>query len=471
MLLRRRLKKVLFGFLALLLILVTGVFLLFKAGKLMELVTPAEPVVVAKVDTTTNIHLVSAYMTEQEPEGFAILVTDAAHRSESEALATALARQRIVTTFLDFDLLRQQLAEKPASSDCHYLSDDLKDAAEAMQRKLHMKRYFFPVIIGLGDASPLAYAVVAQAPRNTLAGAISIGFSDKLKSDRPYCPGAAMTALGNEEYRIGNDKELPADWYAIVSSADQAKADDFQNALNQASSIAANGDKAIRKAVIGTAQELQRQEEQGVQNLPVALIRPEGPAKALIIIISGDGGWRDIDKTIGEHLAAKGIAVVGIDALRYFWSRREPAIIADDLELLLTVYGKEFKTDTYALAGYSFGANVIPFAWPLMDKPIRKQVKLVSLLGLAPNTDFEISAEGYLGSNSDQAEAVKPLLSRLPLAKTQCFYGEDELQDDSTACTLPELDKAERIKTSGGHHFDGDYKALADKIAQRLLAQ
>ena len=54
-----------------------------------------------------------------------------------------------------------------------------------------------------------------------------------------------------------------------------------------------------------------------------------------------------------------------------------------------------------------------------------------------------------------------PEIAKLDPALVQCFYGADE---EDTACTAPEFDRAERIETAGGHHFDGDYAALAEKI-------
>ncbi|MEN3930796.1 AcvB/VirJ family lysyl-phosphatidylglycerol hydrolase [Microvirga sp. W0021] len=475
--LSKRLIKFSIMFLILIMAALVAVMLVFKGGKIIDYFTPAPTIATFNLDTPT-MGIVKVYEPEAEPEGLVIIAADKAKAKDQTALAKEFAEQNLIAVTLDFDALRLERASRLADVDCHYLSDDLKDAAEAVQRNMSLKKYFFPSIVGLGEAAPFAYAVIAQAPKNTLAGGISVGFSDRLKTDRPYCEGALTEPVRGQdnitEYQLStklkDDKELPSPWYVIVTAQEQAKADNFTNAIDKAISITASAGEATDKAVIDTAQELQRQEENGVQSLPVSIIPPQGPTKALVIILSGDGGWRDIDKKIGDKLASKGIAVVGVDSLRYFWSRKEPATIAADIELLFTEYGKQFQTDKYGLAGYSFGANVIPFAWPLISKPTRKQVKLISLLGVAPNTDFEVSVEGYLGSTSDTAEAVKPYLEKMPMQQTQCFYGKEETEEDKTACTFPEFDKAERIMTEGGHHFDGDYDALADRISNRLLS-
>ncbi len=470
-----RFKKYILGVFLLVVILAIAVFATFKGAKIIGYFTPEKKVQISELNTP-SLQTVRIYKTDvAEPQGLVIIAADKATFKQQEALAKALAQQGIIAVVFDFDAFRKQMANEPSDVDCFYVSDGLKDAGEAVQRKLQLKRYFFPVVIGLGDAAPFAYASVAQAPDNTLAGAISIGFSTILKTDRPYCDRVTRSVKAHpidplDRYSlILNDRKLPAPWYVITKASDQAKVEEFQNSLDQAVSIIADDGKTMINSVSGIVKELQHQEKKGIQSLPLSLIKPNGEAKALVIIFSGDGGWRDIDKTIGDNLAAKGIAVIGVDALRYFWTRKDPATIASDIDLMLTTYGKGFKTDTYALAGYSFGANVIPHAWPLIDKTLRKKIKLVSLLGLSPATDFEISVEGYLGTSSEASEDVRAALSHLPADRTQCFYGEEEVDDKETACIFPELDNAERIKTSGGHHFDGNYDALADKISQRLL--
>ena len=47
-------------------------------------------------------------------------------------------------------------------------------------------------------------------------------------------------------------------------------------------------------------------------------------ACAVAIIYSGDGGWQDLDKTIGEWMAAKDIHVIGVSTMKAFWEAREP---------------------------------------------------------------------------------------------------------------------------------------------------
>ena len=50
------------------------------------------------------------------------------------------------------------------------------------------------------------------------------------------------------------------------------------------------------------------------------------------IILSGDGGWRDIDRTMGRNFRDRGMSVVGFDCLNWFWTRRSPQEVATELD-------------------------------------------------------------------------------------------------------------------------------------------
>ncbi len=199
----------------------------------------------------------------------------------------------------------------------------------------------------------------------------------------------------------------------------------------------------------------------GIANLPLIELpsKPRGPL--LAIILSGDGGWRDLDKTIGEKLQSDGISVVGWDSLRYFWSQKSPERLGRDLGTVIDTYVSRWGTTKVALVGYSFGADVLPFAYDRLPPEAKAHVVQLSLLGLAARADFEIRVAGWFGAASGKdAPATEPAVAPIDPAMIQCFYGAEE---DNSACPLL-LGKAEVIRTAGGHHFDGDYGALARRI-------
>ncbi len=412
---------------------------------------------------------VEAIMSDKPPRGLVLLAApkDDAHASRADA--EAFARTGLIAVLIDLDALRSELARTPADEDCHYVTDDLKDIGQAVHRALGITRYFFPVITGRGEGAAFAYAALAQAPDNTLAGAVTVGFHPDLASDRPYCFEPRLETTGADRLVLRPEPVLPAPWHVIAEPGDAARIESFQNAMPAADVIVAGDEDAARRALVDSVLRLGQRGDRDASDLPVTVIRPEGTAAALAIIVSGDGGWRDIDKTIGDVLAKQGVAVVGLDSLRYFWSRKSPAQVAADIALLVEHYEAEFGAPRLALVGFSFGADIMPEVWPLLPKSVRSRIQVVSLLGLGLQSDFEVTVAGFAGAATNDSRALAPVLQQLPLERTQCIFGKEDAEAGETSCTAPELGSAERIPLEGGHHFDGEYEQVATLILRRLM--
>src|SRR5262249_33653167 len=145
-----------------------------------------------------------------------------------------------------------------------------------------------------------------------------------------------------------------------------------------------------------------------------------------------------------------------------FWRAKTPEVLGRDLARVLSTYGVRWRAPRIALIGYSFGAGVVPFAFHRLPGALRRPVGPVPPLGYGGRADFEIRVAGWLGAGpSEAALDGKAELARIDPRLIQCFYGSDE---PGSAC--PRLrDAAEVIATGGGHHFGGDYAALARRIA------
>ena len=196
-------------------------------------------------------------------------------------------------------------------------------------------------------------------------------------------------------------------------------------------------------------------DDYGVYDLPSAQ-----PARAVAIIYSGDGGWQDLDKTIGEWLAAKDIHVIGISTVKQFWETREPEQVAADIKSMLSDADPS-GTLPVMLIGYSFGANILPFAWPKLDPAIQARTPLIALLAPERDTAFHVSVAGWLGLDTGSS-SVTDAMQALPGARTLCVYGDDEA--DTSGCTAVAVPHMTVLAKPGGHHFDEDYVTLGRQI-------
>ena len=184
----------------------------------------------------------------------------------------------------------------------------------------------------------------------------------------------------------------------------------------------------------------------GIANLPLIELPAEHHGPFLAIVLSGDGGWRDVDKGVAEKLQSDGVSVVGWDSLRYFWSKKSPEQTARDLSAVIDTYVSRWNEFKVALVGYSFGADVLPFAYNHLSPEAKVRVVQLSLLGFAPAADFEISIAGWLGvAPGKDALATVPALAPIDPTMVQCFYGATE---NDSACPLISR-KGEIIRTAG----------------------
>jgi type IV secretory pathway VirJ component len=98
----------------------------------------------------------------------------------------------------------------------------------------------------------------------------------------------------------------------------------------------------------------------------VALYSPEKPPEAVVLFLSGDGGWNLGVVDMARRLVAKGAAVAGIDTPRYLTAigatRDHCRYLAGDLETLAHRIERELGLPTYRvplLYGYSSGASIV----------------------------------------------------------------------------------------------------------------
>ena len=396
---------------------------------------------------------------DASPEALVFLFSDTrGWRAEFDAAAARLGEDGAAVVGVDLPSYQKGL--RASDDGCHYAIAEIEALSQKLQRQLGTTAYRSPILAGVGEGATLAYAGLAQSPAATVAGAVSVDPTPSLDTRVPLCPGAPSTPVAGKGFAYGAQADLPGWW--LVSSRTPL-APELAGLVDDVGEPPPVEDAPLDRLVALLSQQLTAGDTSpAVRNLPLTEIEAAEPGSWMAVVYSGDGGWRDLDKEIGEHLAERKVPVVGVDSLRYFWRAKTPDEIGRDLGAILDAYGDKWGTRKVALIGYSFGAAVLPFAVNRLPAALRERVVLVSLLGLGARAPMQIAVEGWLGAEPDaDAPLVMPELLRLDLAKVQCFYGEDE---DDSICPDPKLAAADVIKTKGGHHFDEDYAALAQRI-------
>jgi type IV secretory pathway VirJ component len=370
-----------------------------------------------------------------EMTGFVVLLSEKSGWSASDQQAAdALAAKGAMVVGVDTPRYAARLATEKKET-CHNLVGDAEDMSHQLERTVQTSRYFSPIFAGTGQGAVVAERALGQAPDNTVAGAVSLAPDAQLDARFKPCP---------PDPTIIHMKGLPGFMERAALVPGRAKPDTL---------------------VAMAAPHLKKPEapaDNDVSDLPLIELRAAQPTDLLAIVISGDGGWRDLDKTMALALQHDGVSVVGIDSLRYFWSEKSPQRTASDIARVIRTYSARWHTSHVALVGYSFGADVMPFAYNRLPDAARAQVSYISLMGFAPSADFQIRVTGWLGMPaSDKAMNVKPELAKLPPAMVQCIYGEKE---EDTLCPTLTKTGMEVVKLPGDHHFGGDYDALARRI-------
>lgn len=199
-------------------------------------------------------------------------------------------------------------------------------------------------------------------------------------------------------------------------------------------------------------------------DLPLEIRLVDAP-RAYFIFISGDGGWSRLDKTLVEELARKGVATIGLNALKYFWTVKTPGQVAADVKRVAVVLLPGGKPLLFG--GYSFGAEVAPFIY---GRPELQGVDFQALLSIAPGlfATWEMSPLDWVRPHEKPSpDHVKQRLESLDKVPVLCVYG---TTDDESACIGMKSTDMRRVEVlGGGHHFGGDYDVIADAVSDFVV--
>ena len=424
---------------------------------------------------------VSVYRPPGEVRQFVLFLSgDGGWGSDVSGIARGLADRGAMVVGIDTPQLLASLEADDAS--CVFPDGDLENLSHYLQGFALLPTYHTPLLVGYSSGASLAYAVGAQAPEGTFMGVMTLGFCADLELSKPLCRGDGVHFTRHPDGKAMHllpSPKFPLDWIAFNGTRDKAcpipharkfaaqvPRAQFIELPKVAHSYATSSHwlpqffDAYDQLTVRAASALPPPPA-SLADLPLVEVRAQQPGATFAVLLSGDGGWAGLDKQVAGALAERGVDVVGVDSLRYFWSKRTPQGLAGDLDRVIRYYAAQWRKSGVILVGYSQGADVLPFALNRLPPASRRLVMHAVLMGLGTNASFEFHVGNWLGNDAEDDLPIRPEAVRLDPRKTLCIYGADE---EDSLC--PELAPAsvEALAMPGGHHFDGAYDELAATI-------
>jgi type IV secretory pathway VirJ component len=370
------------------------------------------------------------------------------------------------------------------TSDCLYPAADFEELSLSVQKKYKFSNYYKPVLLGYSYGAVLIYGILAQAPANTFKGAVALGFCPDINLKRPLCKGSGLTQhvlKPGVSFYLERSEKLTAPFIVLNGLKDQTcpfeATANFMKDMPNSELVAlkvGHGFSAVNNWQSPLADAYQKVNDAAgyanikmVNNLPLNIV-PSARKNSLplVFMISGDGGWTSFDQSLAEALAVNGLSVVGLDAQKYFWKEKTPAGATEDIARAIIQYRTQMDKDGFVLAGYSFGASVVPFVASRFPPGLKSKLKGVVSLSPDETADFEIHIADMLniGGGGDKYNVLNEFkkIKGIPVV---CYFGSAE-------------DEATRLKFSkngikvgvmpGNHHFNDDFSGIARAIATGL---
>jgi len=367
---------------------------------------------------------------------------------------------------------------------CAYPAGSLEELSRAVQLRMKVPAYQRPILVGYSSGATLVYAAVAAAPPETFAGAVSLGFCPDIEIQKPLCHmrGLVATKRRSLGYDLAPFAGSTVPWMVLQGEVDQvcdaSATRTFVAATGAARlfslprvghgfGVSANWAPQFLEAFRAVmTSRLAREAPSPTASAVADLSLVEVPATSrvergtLAVLMTGDGGWAEVDKSIAAGLAEAGVPVVGWSSLDYYWQARTPAGAAADLARILSHYTTAWRKDRVLVIGYSFGADVLPYLVNRLPDALKSRVEMVVLLDPSETAAFEFHLTNWLGGGADPRYPTVPEIERLGSPVT-CVFPSDEPE---SICRKTKTANFRAVPLGQGHHFGGDYQRVVESI-------
>ncbi len=363
---------------------------------------------------------------------------------------------------------------------CSYPAGELETLAHHLEAREKLKDYRYPLLVGYSSGATLVYGAMTQAPSGTFAGGLGLGFCPDLSIDKPLCKANALTYTKRKGrgYDLGRVDELRDPFIALQGAEDRICIPEATRQFVE--SIKGGSVVMLPKVGHGYANEprwlpqylaaydkLTAAPQNSVppppdelSDLPLVEAPTDQPGDTLAVLITGDGGWAGLDQDVAKALQQRGMPVAALNSLKYFWTARTPQQTADAVDRIAKHYLATWHRRKLVLIGYSQGADMVPFVVNRLSADTRGKLIAAAAIGLSDKAVFEFKFANWI---SDPANGIptRPEIAKFGELKLTCIYGRKE---DDALCPLLDPAHSKAIELPGGHHFNGDYEAVAKAV-------
>lgn len=444
----------------------------------------------ASVETDTSSVTYSKFgkITVYHPKGTPTSVTlfvsgDGGWKNGVIDMARTLSAQGSMVLGIDARHYNYYLSKQ--TSDCLYPAADFEELSLSIQKKYKFPNYYKPILAGYSFGAVLIYGILAQAPANTFKGAVALGFCPDINLKRPLCKGGGLTQHVLKQgvsFYFEKTTKLTAPFVVLNGLKDQtcpfAATETFLKGMPNVEllplkvghgfSVTANWQNALIQAYqkvekaaffVNTIQD----------NLPLNIvISAEKNNLPMVFMISGDGGWTSFDQSLAQALAAQGMPVVGLDAQKYFWKEKTPNGTTVEIDKAILQYSSQLGRDKFILAGYSFGASIVPFVVNRFSPALKSRLKAVVSLSPDETADFEIHIADMLNFDGNHPYNVIAEYKKIREIPAVCLFGSTE--DSETTARFSKAGIKVKI-IPGSHHFNDDFSRITKEMLNLINNQ
>lgn len=434
-----------------------------------------------------SIHCQAQYQPEEWPWGdygttriyaggnqnVQLVLTDNAQEKRANSYAATLSQAGNLVAVLNMNTYLNNIKLRKPS--CFDAATPLSVYSQDLQNRYQSPHFSQAFITGFGTAGSVLYAMLTQTPKGMFRGAYSVNAGSSITLPLPPCrpSSAALWTNAITPVQIDYTNNLPTPWAmpnktplfnqiiapAFISTWEIDRKN-FENSIN-------------KKIEYNMSAQQENSQQQNIPTLPLIEVAAStqgeyANSNIMALLISGDGGWANIDKDIANNLASKGIPVVGWNSLEYFWEGKTPDIAGKDLQQVIDHYRSIWNKPAILLIGFSMGADVMPFMVNRLNEKTKAALLSVNLLNPSTTVDFTFHLSGWLNNSDDAPYELYPEVAQWSQWPGNCFYSEtkDSLCEKIKSTRVDTPNSQQFFYLPGDHHFDGNYEKLTGLILE-----